>query len=391
MGRQGRVRAAALLAAGSVLGVLAAGCATDSAGNWRLAWRSETVFSNTTDTAQTCRLAARLAGNGTRLRVEFTSPLGDRGFRVEGATVGRAVAARSMDEVPSTQRTVTFAGHGSVRIGPHKRVWSDPVDLPVQAGDTVIVTLTVGPGDAATKAAQTDPFGCATGVVPLDSPGDLFSRVNGEAWVRSILLDGARLRSVVGVGDSLTENSLFALPAAYQRWTDVLLARGVAAVNAAASGGQLTGVGLWGSITGLARVRSVLDEPNVDDLVLALGTNDLGDRVTAATLLDAVRHVISLAHDAGVRLWVVTVPPRADPIWSAADERERQAFNATLRGSFLERNGVGLVDLDAALRDPAAPGKLLARYDGGDHLHMNAAGEVAFADAVARALGLPMS
>jgi lysophospholipase L1-like esterase len=32
------------------------------------------------------------------------------------------------------------------------------------------------------------------------------------------------------------------------------------------------------------------------------------------------------------------------------------------------------IDLDAAVRDPADPGKLKSVYDSGDHLHPNASG-----------------
>ncbi|GAA3289838.1 hypothetical protein GCM10020295_02700 [Streptomyces cinereospinus] len=62
-------------------------------------------------------------------------------------------------------------------------------------------------------------------------------------------------------------------------------------------------------------------------------------------------------------------------------------MNAWIRGS-----GVfdAVVDFDAAVRDPADPQRMLARYDSGDHLHPNDAGFQAMADAVdLRTLGRP--
>jgi len=41
-----------------------------------------------------------------------------------------------------------------------------------------------------------------------------------------------------------------------------------------------------------------------------------------------------------------------------------------------------VIDLDKAVRDPAAPRQLLPAYDTGDHLHLNPAGYRAIADAV---------
>lgn len=42
----------------------------------------------------------------------------------------------------------------------------------------------------------------------------------------------------------------------------------------------------------------------------------------------------------------------------------------------------GVIDFDKAVRDPSAPEKLLAAYDGGDHIHMNDVGYQAMADSI---------
>ncbi|MDW7599572.1 SGNH/GDSL hydrolase family protein, partial [Stenotrophomonas maltophilia] len=41
-----------------------------------------------------------------------------------------------------------------------------------------------------------------------------------------------------------------------------------------------------------------------------------------------------------------------------------------------------VIDLDAALRDPADPSRMAAAYDSGDHLHPGDAGNRAMAEAV---------
>lgn len=41
-----------------------------------------------------------------------------------------------------------------------------------------------------------------------------------------------------------------------------------------------------------------------------------------------------------------------------------------------------MIDLDAALRDPADPSRMAAAYDSGDHLHPGDAGNRAMAEAV---------
>ena len=59
------------------------------------------------------------------------------------------------------------------------------------------------------------------------------------------------------------------------------------------------------------------------------------------------------------------------------------AFNTWLRTS-----GVvdGVVDFDAALRDPVCPTQMLAHYDCGDSLHLSDSGYCAMGDAIDLAL-----
>jgi lysophospholipase L1-like esterase len=62
-----------------------------------------------------------------------------------------------------------------------------------------------------------------------------------------------------------------------------------------------------------------------------------------------------------------------------ANEAKRVALNHWIRTSG-EFDGV--VDVDQVLRDPSHPTQLLPAYDSGDHLHPNAAGGKAIADAI---------
>jgi hypothetical protein len=64
---------------------------------------------------------------------------------------------------------------------------------------------------------------------------------------------------------------------------------------------------------------------------------------------------------------------------TAAVDAERAAVNAWTRTS-----GVfdGVLDFDVVLRDPAAPSRLLPRFDSGDHLHPGDTGLAALAESV---------
>jgi lysophospholipase L1-like esterase len=55
------------------------------------------------------------------------------------------------------------------------------------------------------------------------------------------------------------------------------------------------------------------------------------------------------------------------------------AVNQWIRSN---RDADGVVDFDAALRDPARPQNLRSNYDSGDHVHPSDAGYAAMAQAV---------
>jgi lysophospholipase L1-like esterase len=67
------------------------------------------------------------------------------------------------------------------------------------------------------------------------------------------------------------------------------------------------------------------------------------------------------------------------PYFTADGEADRQALNAWIRTS---GRFDGVIDFDAALRDPALPSRLKAVADSGDHLHPGAEGYRMMGDAV---------
>ena len=85
-----------------------------------------------------------------------------------------------------------------------------------------------------------------------------------------------------------------------------------------------------------------------------------------------------------MRAYGATLTPIGGSHYDSADhEAARQTVNTWIRtgGRF-----DAVIDLDAAVRDPADPAQLLATYDTGDHLHLSAAGYLKLADAIDVAL-----
>ena len=66
-------------------------------------------------------------------------------------------------------------------------------------------------------------------------------------------------------------------------------------------------------------------------------------------------------------------------IYSAEKEVQRKALNQWIRSNHVFD---GVIDFDKVLLDPANPGKILAAFDCGDHIHPNDAGYEAMANSI---------
>ena len=79
-------------------------------------------------------------------------------------------------------------------------------------------------------------------------------------------------------------------------------------------------------------------------------------------------------------MYGVPILPFGGSIYDRGDhETARQTVNKWIRTS---DKFDAVIDLDAAVRDPANPNRLLPEYDTGDHLHLNVAGYQKMAEAI---------
>ena len=132
--------------------------------------------------------------------------------------------------------------------------------------------------------------------------------------------------------------------------------------------------------------------PGVRAVILLAGINDIDfatmpprrgldcdfphTRVNAQALIEGYRKVIEDAHRHGLRIYGGTLTPAALP-------PEREAIRASVNQWIRHGGGFdGVVDFDAALRDPRHPTKLLPAYNSGDGIHPSDAGYAAMAQAV---------
>ncbi|MGH8037256.1 MAG: SGNH/GDSL hydrolase family protein [Stenotrophomonas sp.] len=343
---------------------------------------------------QTFRQTARISLGGPRLRVRLSNAYGTAPLRIGAASVAGSAGA-----VPVA---LTFDGQPGTLIAPGAERVSDPLPLPTRDLQAVQVDVYV-PGSTPLQTFHWD--GRQTSAI---APGNQTTRATlGDSTTTTarLFLTGidveapAAARTVVVIGDSITDGATASLDRD-QRWTDHLAARlapqGIAVVNAGISGGRLLRDGMGDSA--LARFqRDVLAQPGVASVVVLVGINDISwpgtafardqPRPTLAQLQAGYGALIAQAHAQGVRVIGATLTPFAgalpgtplDDYYHADKDALRHQLNAWLReGAPFD----DVIDLDAALRDPADPARLAAAFDSGDHLHPGDAGNRAMAEAV---------
>ena len=350
----------------------------------------------------TLRQVVRLSVGGDKIRLRLSNAFGTAPLRLSAVHVARAAAPGSPRIDPATDRVVTFAGAGEATIPAGADYLSDPIDLAAAPLSDLAVSLRYDapPAQQTTHAASHATSWTLAGdhVAAPDLPGaKTFTH-----WLQISGVDVARASgaAVVALGDSITDGS-WSTTDGNDRWPDILAARLQADPRTAHLG--VLNVGIGGNRvlldgrgpSALARFdRDVLAQAGARYLVVLEGVNDLGaltrdgpvspeahadlvNRLTAA-----YAQIIARGHQHGLRVYGATILPFGQaknyhP--DARNEADRQAVNAWIRapGHF-----DGVVDFDAATRDPAAPDQLPPAYDSGDHLHPSPAGYRAMGQAI---------
>jgi lysophospholipase L1-like esterase len=347
---------------------------------------------------QTLRLIVHASIGGTRARIRVSNEFGATALRLGAARIG--LRASGSDIATGSDRALTFSGQEGVVIPPGARVLSDPVELNVPPLSDLAVSLYL-PGDV--RATTLHNMALQTSFVSL--PGN-FTASPTLPVQRSItnwpFLTGVDVQAsgaaIVVLGDSITDGSRSTSDSS-KRWPD-WLARRLQTVRDPVTGNRLgvvnRGIGgnrlladapnPLGGRSILERFeRDVLPTAGVKYLALMSGIYDIGysapaSPVTAADLIAGYRQVIARAHAKGIAVFGATLMPfEGSALYSPEKELVRQAVNQWIRtGDEFD----GVIDVDAAMRDPARPSRLLPAFDSGDHLHPGDRGYEAMGNAV---------
>ena len=346
---------------------------------------------------QTLREIVRTSIAGMRARVVFANTFGTAPVSIGGASL--ALHDKDWDIVASSLRKLTVNGASSFRIPAGAVLLSDPIDLQVPARTELAIDVFIP-----------DDLGSGTSPITMHAGANQTSYVTagnhvGEAafgggaitrsWFlisRVEVVAAPRAGAIAAFGDSITDGTR-STPDTNNRWPDHLARRlppGFAVMNVAIAGNRVLNEGNFNAgINALARFdRDVLAQPGVTHVVVMEGINDIGAANAAVDeLIAAHKQMVERAHVRGLKIYGATLTPYEGAAYFTPEgEAKRKALNQWIRTS-----GVydAVIDFEAVVRDPAAPTKIKAEFDSGDHLHPNDAGYKAMGESIDLSLFKP--
>ena len=333
----------------------------------------------------TIRYPIHIPFSGTGVRLTFDNYCG-----TEPVTLTRTTVFYGGKFYP-----VTFEGSRLVTIPAEENAVSDPLEIPIQAGEILQVSFYLANFTLMRSVVYAQgPLSeglYANGDRTEDAHIDLETSRKTHLFYFlsnvSVLTDREN-RAIVCYGDSITA----------QDWPDCLALRcfnegyhKTAVIRRATSGSRI--LRQYSCLTyesyglsGEHRFAHEVPTDGADTVIIQQGINDIihpvgeeknvfrpmSDLPTVEELIEGLKDYISQARDLGYQVYVGTLLPMGGWRTDAPFRQEmRHAYNEFIRTTDLID---GCIDFDAILRDPENPDHFLPEYDSGDHLHPSRAG-----------------
>ncbi|GAA3791400.1 SGNH/GDSL hydrolase family protein [Streptomyces coacervatus] len=355
------------------------------------------LFEPRSFTDQTVRQTLRLAGGGEALRVRLSNRYGKEPLHIGGAHLAVRTHGSGID--PTSDTPLHFSGTDTVTIPVGEETVSDPIELPVSAGEELTVTLHL-PGDTGPTTYSAVPYD-----IGYAAPGNQLSAEhleNAEELPTGHFLTGIDVlaplgtRIAVAFGDSWIEGA-FTTPGTDNSFPARLSRRLTHGwiVNQGISGNRLLTDEVGEHL--LARLdHDALAVPGASHILIHIGLNDIGlpsaqsypepptDRPTADDLITGLTTLADRIHTAGLIAIGSTLGPYEGTIYDGVDTPEGQTVRRQVNNWLLgpDHPFDAIVDIATAVADPTQPTRIRPEFNAGDGLHVNDGGAKAIADAV---------
>lgn len=331
---------------------------------------------------------------GNRLRMRFSNEFGTSPVTLEAVHV--AVSVDSSVIEPSTDKVLAFDGKPGITIAPGAAVTSDPFEFALKPRELLAITIHFGetcPNVTGHPGSRTTSYLLSGDKI---SSADFAGATTTDHWYIISAIDVVApdsAASVVVLGNSITDGRGSGTNK-QDRWPDELAkrllknpdTRDVAVLNMGI-GGNCVLRDCLGPAALIRFEHDVLEQHGVRWLIILEGINDIGGArgerwatLVAYNLIAAYKQMIDRAHAKGVRVYGATLTPFGGSFYDTPARQEAwKQVNEWIRTS---GRFDAVIDLDAAVRDPANPSRMLPEADSGDHLHPSERGHRMMAEAV---------
>ncbi|HUH23315.1 MAG TPA: GDSL-type esterase/lipase family protein [Brevundimonas sp.] len=351
-------------------------------------WRNEPAANGAQPllTNVTLRQDLLMASAATAVRVRFSNELGEGPL-----VIGRAEAGLKGE----ASRPLQFGGAAHATIPPGGFALSDPLELEIPAYAELVVSAYLP--EETRPAVRLGPVRIAAGDA---APADDAPLLRGQGVVSAVLAERPTTPAavIVAIGDSITEGGSTTL-GAHRAWPHQLGRRleeacpgAFVVVNAGIGGNMVASDGRSPSLVSRLE-RDVLAMPGVTHVVLMAGLNDVRQKGAARDRPGAGVDEVAAGYRQAAQvlqshhikviggvLTPILASPVAEPaIPGPTTDDKRRSLNALIRqGEIFD----GVIDFEAALDDPARPGRIRAGAHREDGYHPNDEGHRLMAEAI---------
>lgn len=345
---------------------------------------------------RTVRGCVPISISGKRVRLVFAERLSSNPVTYGHIAVG----------LNGVNHSVTFGGSRQVMIPAGEEVVSDPVELPVKAGDVLTLWMYHSGEECSTSATRLDSCHSAVGdMCGRDFEPESFDSQDGSigepmcSYSRTeVETDDPAACAIAAFGDSITAMDLWTVPLG-KMFREARPQTSL--VNLGIGGNRLLrdtgfpshpGVEFFGH-SGLRRFdKDCLSQSGLKGVIIALGINDLGapgddaywnpprsQFPTFEQLIDGYKELVDRCRNHGLTVACATITP-LQGTWTYTDEVEdmRWRVNDWIRSC-------GLFDAVLDFDSTIGQGKgqpMQPQFDSGDHIHPNNYGGKVMAESV---------
>ena len=378
----------------SILGIITANAqnTTPADMQWTGTWATSVEYTGPNDmpkkslSNRAVREIIHVSIGGDMMRMQFSNVFGNEAVEIKSVYIADTKDLYDIDV--KTARYLTFNGKRSVKIEAGKDIYSDNIKYNLKPLQRLSVTISYGnqtPEHATSHRGSRTTSYIIEGEAKPKSDFGVESAERLDHWYNIASLDVMAPKEtpvVVALGNSITDGR-GTTTNLQNRWTDRMaeaLEGKVGVLNQGIGGNAVLRGGL--SQPALVRFdRDVLAQTAAKTLIIYEGVNDIGGArensdkdnsiVRANELIEAYKTMTDKAHAAGMKVYIATICPfKGNGYYTFFHEAARQTVNEWIR---TQKVADGVIDFDAAVKDPQDPAKLMQKYSD-DWLHLNPAG-----------------